>query len=126
MHCPACHTENADAASRCRSCGGPLPRKPRRRRRLAQETDTPFAPRTEACNRAALRAYYVGLLGLIPGVGLFLGPAAVVLGLRAGKRGRDEPGFTAASPARAAVLLGGVIALTNWVGLVLMLVGLSV
>ena len=125
MRCPACNTENADTAPSCRSCGSTLPRKPRRRG-LAEETDTPFGPRTEACNRAALRAYYVGLLSLIPGLGLFLGPAAVILGLRAGQRGRNEPGFTAAGPARAAVLLGGVIALTNWVGLVLMLVGFYV
>jgi hypothetical protein len=123
MRCPACNTENADTTPNCSSCGSPLPRKPRRRG-PARETDTPFAPRTEACNRAALRAYHVGLWGLIPGAGLFLGPAAVVLGLRARRRGLTEPGFTAEGPARAAVLLGGVIGLTNWVGLVLMLVGL--
>ncbi len=122
MHCPACNTENVDTAPRCRSCGRTLSRKSRRRK-IAQETDTPFSPRTEACNQAALRAYYVCLWGLIPGLGLVLGPAAVILGLRARQRGQKEPGFTAASPARAAVLLGGVITLTNWIGLVLMLLG---
>lgn len=124
MRCPACNTENVDAALQCSSCGGSLPRKPRRRG-LAAETDTPFAPRTEACNRAALRAYHVCLVGLIPGVGLLLGPVAMVLGLVARRRGLKEPGFTAAGPARAAVLLGGVITLTNWIGLVMMIAGLT-
>jgi hypothetical protein len=125
MRCPACSTENVDTAPSCHACGSSLRRKPRRRG-LAQETDTPFSPRSEACNRAALRAYHISLFGLIPGLGLFLGPAAVVLGLHARKRGLNEPGFTATSPARAAVWLGGVIALTSWVGLVLMLVGFFV
>jgi hypothetical protein len=57
-------------------------------------------------------------------VGLFLGPAAMVLGVRARRRGLKEPGFTADSPARAAFLLGGLITLTNWIGLVLMIMGL--
>ncbi len=122
MRCPACHTENTDTAPRCTSCGGTLKSKPRRRG-LSAETDTPFAPRTEACNRAALRAYHVCLLGLIPGVGLLCGPAAVVMGWIARRRGMKEPGFTAYSPARAAILLGLAIALTNWIGLVMMVMG---
>jgi hypothetical protein len=122
MRCPACNAENADTVSTCSSCGSPLTRKPRRRR-LAAETDTPFAPRTEACNRAALRAYHVSLFGLIPGLGLLLGPLAVVLGVLAHRHGMKEPGFTADAPARAAYLLGGLIALTNWIGLALMVAG---
>ena len=123
MLCPACNAENPNTISRCTSCGGTLKSKPRRRG-LAAETDTPFAPRTEACNRAALRAYHICLLGLIPGVGLLCGPAAMVLGLIARHRGTKEPGFTADSPALAAILLGCAIALTNWLGFVMMVIGI--
>jgi hypothetical protein len=125
MRCPACNAENADTASRCSSCGKPLNRKPRRRG-PADESELPLSPRAEACNRAALRAYRVCLFGLIPCLGLILGPAAVVLGVLARRNGLREPGFTSDAQARAAYLLGGAIAVTNWVGLLLMVAGFRV
>lgn len=125
MRCPACNAENDKTASRCSSCGKPLNRKPRRRG-SAEESDLPLSPGAEACNRAALRAYRVCLFGLIPGLGLVLGPAAVALGVLARRRGLNEPGFSADTQARAAYLLGGAIAVTNWVGLMLMVAGIPV
>ena len=119
MRCPACKAENADEAAACGTCGAPLTRRPRRRG-VAEESDTPFSPRTEASNRAALRAYRLCVLGLVPGLGLALGPLAMVLGGLARARGRTDPDFTARGPALAAVLLGGLITLTNWLGLALM------
>ena len=41
------------------------------------------------------------------------------------RRGRGVAEFTAHSPAWAAVIMGGLVALTNWVGLLLMVWGLS-
>ena len=120
MRCPACHTANAAAARRCASCAAPLPR----RRGPAPESDAPFADRAEASNRAALRAYRLVLFGLIPLAGLVLGPAAVVLGGLARRRGRADPAFTAHGPAAAAVVLGAAVTLCNWAGLVLIALGL--
>jgi hypothetical protein len=74
-------------------------------------------------NRAALIAYRIAVAALVPGLGLLLGPLAVVLGWRAGRRGRGDPAFTAQSPVIAAVALGGLLTLTNWLGLVLMVAG---
>ena len=126
MRCPACNAENAPDAGRCALCGGALApprRKPARRRGPAAETDSPFAPRGGP-DRAALRAYRVCLLGLIPGLGLLLGPAAVVLGALARRRGRSAPDFTGQGRATAAVALGAAIALTNWLGAALMVLAL--
>ena len=126
MRCPACNAENGEDASRCGSCGGALGRKNRKSRVRAapEEWVTPFAGRPEGLNRPALLAYRLCIAGLMPGLGLVLGPAALVLGGLARRRGLADPGFTAEGPARAAVWLGAAITLTNWLGLALMILGL--
>jgi hypothetical protein len=63
------------------------------------------------------------VFGLIPGLGLLLGPIAVLLGIRAWARGRSDPAFTLQAAARAAIVLGLLLSLTNWVGLTLMILG---
>jgi hypothetical protein len=97
-------------------------RKPRRRG-VSEKSDTPFSPYAEGWNRAALRAYRICIFGLIPGMGLLLGPAAVLLGALAWRSGRSDPAFTAQSPARAAMVLGALIGLTNAAGVTLMILG---
>jgi hypothetical protein len=103
--------------------GGPTAKRSRRRG-LADDNDTPFSDLANAHNRSAVRAYRVSTIGLIPGLGLFFGPAAVVLGLVARRRGRGDPDFKGANLAAAAILLGAALALTNWLGLTLMVLGL--
>jgi hypothetical protein len=124
MRCPACHADNPRDAERCGACNAPLPPRRQRRRGLTAEPGTPFAARTEASNRAALRAYRVSLLGLVPFLGLVLGPAALLMGGLARRKGRADPAFTAKGPATAAVVLGGLITVTNWLGLTLAILGL--
>jgi hypothetical protein len=99
--------------------------KTRERRRVT--TDVPYDPLAgpvEGANRTALWAYRVSLCSLIPGVGLILGPAAAALGVAARLHGRRDPLFTFHAPALAGVVLGGLVAVTNWVGVVLMVMGL--
>ncbi len=96
-----------------------------RRRATPEESDTPFAGPIDEANRGAVWAYRLCVLGLVPGLGLVLGPVGVVWGGLALARGRKNPAFTAVGPARAAVFLGAALALTNWFGLALMLLGLS-
>ena len=99
-------------------------RKPRRRG-VAHESDTPFSSQAaDARGRAAVRAYLVSLYGLIPLAGLLLGPAAMVMGAWAWMRGRREPAFKGVSLCKAAILLGFLLTVTQWVGLALMLSGL--
>jgi hypothetical protein len=126
MRCPRCNAENAAETSRCGACGaalGPARRKGARRRGPAEETDTSCPADAEGANRAALRAYRIALLGLVPGLGLLLGPLAVVLGTVA-RRGRSDPDCTARSHAAASVVLGALTAITNWLGVALMVRGL--
>jgi hypothetical protein len=123
MRCPSCQVENPTATGKCQACGKSLKR--RSKRSVLEETDTPFSPRAEGRNRAALRAYRLTLLGLTPGLGLVCGPVGMVLGAAARVRGARETGFTAQGPATAAVILGAVITVTNWLGLAFMVVGLG-
>src|SRR6516225_1378821 len=98
MRCPACNAEGPDGATTCAACGAALTppgrRKPRRRG-SGDEPDSPFSPYVEGPNRPTLRAYRLSVYGLVPGVGLILGPLALVLALRARRRAQADPAFTA-------------------------------
>ena len=120
MRCKACNAENEETAKRCAACGKRLG-KPRRG--LAVESATPFSPEAEARGRLALRAYRLSLFGLIPFVGLVLGPLAALLGAVAHQRGKKDPSFQARAPALAAIVLGLLITVTNWFGVMLMILG---
>jgi hypothetical protein len=124
MRCPNCNAENARDGGRCASCGTSLSRRVKRRG-VAEESDSPFSNPIEPHNWLAIWAYRVAVCALIPGVGLALGPAAVLAGLAARWRGSRDPEFTARGPANAAVLMGLFISLTNWLGFVLMIRGLT-
>jgi hypothetical protein len=104
--------------------GALLGKRTPRRRGLASENDTPFSEQVHLRNPEAARAYRVSLYGLIPPLSLVLGPLAVVLGLRARRRGRRDPNFTGGWLANAAIVLGAVLTITSWAGLALMILGL--
>jgi hypothetical protein len=133
MNCPACHADNADQSSTCSACGsslhpkdtpsgsapsGQVGRRSGSRRRPG--ADEPAAA-NDTDNPAAWRAYRVALWSLIPFVGLLLGPLAVVLGCRAVRTVGDDA--SARNRARASILFGSCVALTQWLGLALMVWG---
>jgi hypothetical protein len=122
MRCPSCEAENDDGAGRCSACGAALGRRPRRRQ--LPEPESPFSPNVPPADRGAARAYRTACLGLVPGLGLVLGPVAAAQGGLARARGKGDPEFTAQGLATAAIVLGLLIGLTNWLGLYLMVVGL--
>ena len=124
MRCTTCNVENPREAVKCAACGTALPRRSKRRA-IAGESDTPFGGPIEAPNRMAIWGYRVAVFGLIPGLGLGLGPVAIAWGLVALLRGRRHPEFTARGPATATILLGVLNSLTNWIGLLLMIGGLG-
>ncbi|HEY7313397.1 MAG TPA: hypothetical protein VH643_28870 [Gemmataceae bacterium] len=89
------------------------------RRRNSNGGDAAVAE--ESNNPAAWRAYRVALWALVPGLGLVLGPAAVVLGWLAMRGAGDDA--SARNRAKASFLLGALVALTQWVGFALMFYG---
>jgi hypothetical protein len=103
--------------------GAPLARR-KKRRALDEESNTPFAEEATAQMRAATRAYRCCVYGLIPGAGLVLGPLALALGLRARLAGDNGSDWRGKGLASAAMLVGGLLTLTNWLGLTLMVLGL--
>jgi hypothetical protein len=124
MRCPSCDTEIPEGAVGCPACGK-APRRPRRPRRgkLSEECEESPGPEAARRNAAARQAYLVCVLGLVPGLGLLLGPLGAALGAAARSRGRGVPGFTAGPSANAAVLLGAIITATQWAGVTLMAFG---
>src|SRR5262249_2951347 len=97
MRCASCNADNPREAATCAGCGAALGRRVKRRG-IAEESDSAFGGPVEPPNRSAVWAYRVAVLGLVPGLGLGLGPAALVWGLAAGWRGRRDPEFTAPGP----------------------------
>jgi hypothetical protein len=100
---------------------------PRRgRRAVVEDSGMPFTSQwADARGAEAVRAYWCALLGLLPGVGLLLGPLAFVLALWTGLRGRRDPAFKGGALCIAAVVLGLLLTLTQWSGLALMIRGLQ-
>ncbi len=122
MRCPACNAVNVRDAVQCAACKEPLRR--RAKRRVAVDSETPFGAKPEGSNLAALYAYRLSLFGLIPVVGLALGPVSVLLAGWAWWKGRKDPAFSAFGPLFAAFIVGTVDTLTNWGGVLLMAIGL--
>jgi hypothetical protein len=124
MRCPACQAENLDDAGACSACGTALQSRPSRRVRRGG-TDSGASDPSGKKKGLAWTAYRCSVVGLIPLVGLVLGPIALALGFLAWFRGQGDPLQKGIGPASAGMLLGGLEALTNWLGLALMIYGLG-
>jgi hypothetical protein len=97
-----------------------------KRRGIAPESDTPFSEQAKIVHGPeAVRAFRCSVYGLVPGVGLLLGPIAFLLGVWAWLRNRNDPQRKGIPMARAAMLLGSLSGLTQWGGLALMILGLQ-
>ncbi len=123
MRCSACNAENPAGAAKCSSCGAELKRRPRRRA-PSDESGTPFKA-GDTRDRGALTAYRCAIYGMVPLAGLVLGPAALVLGLLAWRRVKAANDPASAGPAGAAIVLGSLVMVTNWVGVALIVIGLT-
>jgi len=121
VRCPACQTENADDARQCTSCGGKIGRRPRRR----TDSDDVEGRGSTLGSPATAAAFRCAVCGLIPGLGLVLGPAAVVLALLGYRQERAGPPRKGRSPALGVLTLGAAVLVTNWAGVLLMIYGLT-
>jgi hypothetical protein len=116
MRCPACNASNKSGVWRCRLCGGKLDPQARRK-----EPGSLIL----ADNPVARTAYHCSLFALIPLLGLILGPVAFVLGFAAWRQERRDPTPWGWLRAGTAMFLGSIIAVTSWVGVALMVFGLT-
>ncbi len=91
------------------------------RRKEQQEV---LSPETEARQRLAKRAYRLSLLGLIPGLGLVLGPVAFVMGALLRRSCLRDPQFNLWGPVLASIWFGVAVTACNWIGFTLMYLGL--
>ncbi|NBO92160.1 MAG: zinc ribbon domain-containing protein [Planctomycetia bacterium] len=113
MKCPSCETTNAPTASTCSACGKPL--KPRRKRRDDEES-APLTPEAAAFIQRATWLFRFGLLSLVPGLGLVLGPLAMLGAIW--MRGPEQPGR---GLVRIGFVFGLLSTLCQWVGMGLIL-----
>lgn len=73
-------------------------------------------------NSKALIGYYISIAALIPGVGLALGPVAVVLGVQGMRVVRANPAAHGTLHAIIAIVLGAILTLLNIAGLIAIIV----
>ncbi len=75
-------------------------------------------------NPTALMAYYCGVFSLIPGLGLILGPLALVLGFLGFRAKSKNSKVKGTGHALAGVILGGIVTLGHLALIVLMVAGI--
>ncbi len=75
-------------------------------------------------NPQGLMAYYAGVFGLIPCVGLILGPAAFILGILGIRYANKYPTAGGKGHAIAGIVLGALVILGHLVGIVLLGLGM--
>lgn len=121
MRCSTCGKDNPIRITRCQVCGGNVTGRPRRASAAGLEDGWSLTPQQSL----GATAYRYGLLGLIPVVGLVLGPLALLRGFQGLRLGQVNVGDREISQALAGVVLGGLEILTNSVGLVLLSQGLT-
>jgi hypothetical protein len=132
MQCPLCKTENEKTRTTCVQCQTALARssatptgKRRSRRGADKQSEFAASPLATAYNRDVKRVYRLCLIGVLPFLGLILGPLAALIAARIRRRAKGDPAFTLHAPVRFVFILGVLTGITNWVGLALMILGLK-
>ena len=92
----------------------PKKRKPRNRDLGDAEVFGDFTPRR---NPAAVKSYAFSLYGLVPVLGLILGPIAIVLGILGHRRHRRDPSIKGRNFAAAGIIIGSLTVVTNVAGI---------
>lgn len=97
--------------------------RPRRRRRRDDEYENPTGGLIPYENGFALAGYYCGVFGLIPGLGLILGPLALIFGIVGVRNKSRHPERGGTAHAIVGIVLGTLATLANWIVAILILIG---
>jgi hypothetical protein len=122
MRCPSCATEHPAETPTCSNCGKKLLKSSRRRQPVVNDKYSLLTSRVPA-NRTAVLAYRCASYGLLPGVGLVLGLAAIVLGILGYRHFKAAPETRGASHSVAAVVLGAMEVVSNGAGVIFLWIG---
>jgi hypothetical protein len=122
MRCPACATDNPAEAPTCSQCGEKLTKASRRRSPAYNDKYSLLTSRVPA-NRTAVIAYRCAAYGLLPGIGLLLGPLAILFGIVGYRRFKAAPASRGASHSVAAIVLGSMELLSNGAGFIFLWIG---
>lgn len=76
------------------------------RRPVDDASDDPMQTLVPYKNLRALAAYYCGIFSLIPGIGLLVGPAGIVLGILGYRYGQRNPTAKGTGHAVAGIVFG--------------------
>jgi hypothetical protein len=113
--------------SRDRDDDDDVPRRRRRRRDRDdddEDDDDLVATLIPTKNPKALIAYYLGVFSLIPILGLFLGPAALIFGILGMRYASAHPRAKGGGHAIAGIVLGSLTTLGHLVGIAIIIVGI--
>ena len=85
---------------------------------MTVESDTPFSRRAVLFRgRGAVNAWLFAVYGMIPGLGVILGPIAALIGIWARLKHRTDSEYKGRALANAAIVVGSVLWITTWIGL---------
>lgn len=122
MYCPKCGTQNDDNNFRCIPCGEVLhPESPM----AIQEIDSTLGGLIPTRNPSALASYYLGIFSVLPFIGIPLGAAALLTGIKGLRIAEDNPEARGKIHAWVGILVGGFFGL-GYLVLTIFLIGLAV
>ena len=124
MLCPACKTNAPDGSTVCPGCKAALAPPRRKRRRRTEGTENLDPARVAHYDQKVRHIQMLLFVSVVPFIGLVLGPVCAWLSWRLLRRGKEDPAFTARKGARLELRFALFCTAAQWVGLVLLLVGL--
>ncbi len=141
MYCPQCGTANDDSNVFCERCGqimetprpAPAPIPPVEAAPPRPSAPYPSPPTTDNTmgglipykNPSALTAYYLGVFSLFPCLGIILGIAAFILGLKGLRFAKEHPETKGVVHAWIGIVVGGLCGFGQLLFLLFMLFSMN-